>query len=475
AGFAGLAMLIGGIVVLGLLAGWSIVVVIVALMVMIFFHELGHYLTAKWAGMKVTEFFLFFGPRLFSFRRGETEYGMKLIPAGAYVKIIGMTNFEEVDPADESRTYRQAPYWRRLSVAVAGSTMHFIMALILMVVFLVGYGSIRDADTWAVREITPNSAAERAGLIEGDRLLAINGQDTTDWADLSDILTPFDGEQVTLTVERDGTTFDTETVIGERLTVEGAAAIDGLFPNDIVLSVDGIAVTTYDEIIGAVGGRFGQELTAVVSWIDGPESHPIIVEREVEDGARGFLGVSRADVRNDVSLLAAPGEAVTEFGRTTKGAVVGLVNFFRPSSIGDFLGGLFDEAELDEDVAAELTPLDEQRALSSAGTVDDENRILSIYGIVDLITDSVEADGLSALIIGMALINIFIGVFNLLPVLPFDGGHVVIATYEKIRSIISGQRYFADATKALPLVYAVLALFLVLTVVALTLDITQPV
>ena len=91
--------------------------------------------------MKVTEFFLGFGPRIWSFRRGETEYGVKAIPAGAYVKIIGMHSYEEVDPADEARTYRQQSYPRRLAVAVAGSTMHFLIALVLIFVLLVGFGT----------------------------------------------------------------------------------------------------------------------------------------------------------------------------------------------------------------------------------------------------------------------------------------------------------------------------------------------
>jgi hypothetical protein len=81
-------------------------VLIMALLVSIFLHELGHFLVAKRTGMKVTEFFLGFGPRIWSFRRGETEYGMKIIPAGAYVKIVGMSNLEEVAPEDEARSYR---------------------------------------------------------------------------------------------------------------------------------------------------------------------------------------------------------------------------------------------------------------------------------------------------------------------------------------------------------------------------------
>src|SRR3712207_5614004 len=105
-GKIGLAFLLVAVVALGVAGGWPILVMVLALVVMIFMHELGHYLTAKWAGMKVTEFFIGFGPRIWSFKRGETEYGIKAIWLGAYVKIIGMNNLEEVDPAEESRTYR---------------------------------------------------------------------------------------------------------------------------------------------------------------------------------------------------------------------------------------------------------------------------------------------------------------------------------------------------------------------------------
>src|SRR5208282_2254501 len=106
--------------------------VVLALVAMVMLHEFGHFATAKWSGMKVTEFFVGFGPRLWSLRRGETEYGIKALPLGGYCRIIGMNNLEEVDPADEPRTYRQAPVWRRLSVALAGSAMHFLIAICLL-------------------------------------------------------------------------------------------------------------------------------------------------------------------------------------------------------------------------------------------------------------------------------------------------------------------------------------------------------
>src|SRR3546814_10076827 len=106
------ALIAAAVVALGVFAGKGWLLIIGALSVMIFLHELGHYLTAKWTGMKVTEFFLGFGPKLWSFRRGETEYGLKLLPIGAYVRIIGMNNLDEVPPEDELRTYRPQSYPR---------------------------------------------------------------------------------------------------------------------------------------------------------------------------------------------------------------------------------------------------------------------------------------------------------------------------------------------------------------------------
>ena len=103
-------------------------------------HELGHFVTAKRAGMKVTEYFVGFGPRLWSVRRGETEYGVKAIPAGGYVRITGFTSVEEVDPEDEHRAYRQQPFHQRIIVASAGSAMHFLIAFVLAVILVVSFG-----------------------------------------------------------------------------------------------------------------------------------------------------------------------------------------------------------------------------------------------------------------------------------------------------------------------------------------------
>jgi len=118
----------------------STLVVVAAIAAMIILHEFGHYITARLSGMKVTEFFIGFGPRIWSFKVGGIEYGIKALIVGGYVRIAGMTNVEEVPPQDEARTYRQSTFPRRILVSVAGSLMHFIMAFAILWVLLSGVG-----------------------------------------------------------------------------------------------------------------------------------------------------------------------------------------------------------------------------------------------------------------------------------------------------------------------------------------------
>src|SRR5438093_555710 len=128
-----LILSLAAIVLVASITNWiGGLIVIVALFAVVMLHEAGHFVMAKRAGIKVTEFFVGFGPRLWSVRKGETEYGIKALPLGGYVRIIGMHNLDKVEPEDEPRTYRQKPYWRRMSVALAGSTMHFLIALVLL-------------------------------------------------------------------------------------------------------------------------------------------------------------------------------------------------------------------------------------------------------------------------------------------------------------------------------------------------------
>ncbi|MDQ1396257.1 MAG: hypothetical protein QOG64_1516, partial [Acidimicrobiaceae bacterium] len=246
------------------------VAVILAIVVMIMLHELGHFATAKWADMKVTEYFLGFGPRLWSIRRGETEYGVKAIPAGGYVKIIGMSNLEEVAPEDENRTYRDKPYWRRLSVAVAGSTMHFLIALVLLWLTFSTVGIEGQKPELRVGELTlfknGQSPAQLAGFKLGDKIVSVDGKRFTRWDDLPPYIQSHPNQQLTFVVERGGkqvtltpTPVDRRTIELQDPNIQGGNQAEpsgfiGIGPSFPVLKYGAISS------IGRAGGEFGSEV-----------------------------------------------------------------------------------------------------------------------------------------------------------------------------------------------------------------------
>jgi membrane-associated protease RseP (regulator of RpoE activity) len=189
--------------------------IVVGIVIMVMLHEAGHYIMAKRAGMKVTEFFLGFGPRLWSFRRGETEYGVKALPLGGYVRIVGMSNLEEVDPEDEPRTYRKGRYRDRLQVVLAGVTVNLLIAFALFFVVIVGRG-VADGPTTTVYGVESGSAAQRAGLRSGDRILAIDDHVVQGWDDLKSAIEASAAQPIVLTVERDGREIELDGTPGTR-------------------------------------------------------------------------------------------------------------------------------------------------------------------------------------------------------------------------------------------------------------------
>jgi membrane-associated protease RseP (regulator of RpoE activity) len=411
-----LALLIAAVALAGVAFGWPVLVVILGIVVMIFLHELGHYVTAKWAVMKVTEFFIGFGPKIWSFRRGETEYGLKVVPAGAYVRIIGMNNLDEVDPVDEPRTYRQKSFPKRLLVVSAGSLMHFAQAFVLLVILLgvVGFPgrSVANppdrAPAWEINTVEGDSAAQAAGLKEDDLVVAVNGQPVSHFDELSDALARFDvGDEVQLTIERDGVERSVDATLRAR-----PAGVPGGDPGTPFLGV-GTSKHFSDEPIG--------------------------------------LGTA---------LVRAPGEMVRFTGQTF-GAMAG---FFSPRGISNFA----------DDVGEANNPDSGSGGSGGSGSSsDDDDRLISIIGVVQLGSQDVENRGAFLLALFFSL-NMFIGIFNMLPLLPLDGGHAAMAVYERIRSR-PGRAYHADFAKLLPLTYVVVMGLVVLGVTAMYLDIVDPI
>ncbi len=404
-----LVQLVAGVaaaVVLAVATGHvDLLVVVVSLVVMVMVHELGHLLAAKHGRMKVTEYFLGFGPRLWSFRRGETEYGVKALPLGGYVKIPGMTNLEEVDPADEPRTYRQQPFHARLLVAVAGSAMHFLMAFVLLwsLFAFVGTPSATQVAIEGTATVggRPGPAA-KAGLRAGDVVVSVDGARVGgDASVLTTAIHDHAGKPVRLVVERDGV----------RRTVTVVPA------NGRTASEAGVALPSGTAPFGVIGVSLGAPL-----------------ER--------------------VSPVPALGRTVTGIGRLTASSVTGVVSLFSPNAIGQRF--------------QQVTSAKAAAQASANGT-----RVESIVGAVNTAAQAFHA-GVGNLLAFLVAINLFIGVFNLFPMLPLDGGHVAIAVYERLRSLGRRRPYHADVAKLMPLTWVMLAFLGVLFATSLVNDLLHP-
>jgi len=202
---------------------WSFVFV-VGLLVSVFLHEVGHWSTARLTGMKATQFFMGFGPRVWSRTRGETEWGVRALPVGAYVRIIGMNNLDEVDPDDEPRAYRSKSYPRRMLVITAGSLMHLVLAFLLFTGVYAAGGREEHSGEAIVREIVLDSPASRAGIEVGDEIVSIGGAEISDYDSMSRAIKAHaPGESVEVVYVRDGDTVRVGTVPdGSELTVTSA-------------------------------------------------------------------------------------------------------------------------------------------------------------------------------------------------------------------------------------------------------------
>lgn len=282
--------------------GWLIF--LVALLFSVMLHETGHFVTAKRFGMKCTQYFVGFGPTLWSTRRGETEYGIKAIPAGGFVKITGMTSLDEVDPADEPRSFRRAPGWQRLIVLGAGSFMHFLFAAVLIFALALGIG-IEDYSTHlgTVSACVPatkteylndaactsgeaKSPASLAGLKVGDRVTSFDGTAVSYWSDVeNEIARVKPGSPVTLTVDRDGRTLTLHT---ELASVPGHGSYLGIAPTSET-------VFHPQSPVGAVkyiGTGFSETVTGTVSALGSlPAAVPYLFNKtERSKTAAGNVG-----------------------------------------------------------------------------------------------------------------------------------------------------------------------------------------
>ena len=386
----------------------GVVIFVLALLVSVMLHETGHFVMAKRFHMKATKYFVGFGQTLWSRQRGETEYGIKVLPLGGYVKIIGMTSLEEVDPADEARSFRRQPAWQRAIVLVAGSFMHFALAFVLLFILAVGIGvpntptigaishclpqTVKALNSGVCARGLPNSPAGQAGLRAQDKIVAIAGRPVSNWTQVGNVIRVQPaGHPVAVVVDR----------AGKRLT---------------------LSVTP-----GTIPGRKGSYL-----GIDDQ-----LFQRVGPVSGVAYAGSTFAEV------IEQSGQAAAKL----------------PAAIPDLFA--------------------KDRSKTAGANVS------SIVGAADDAGQVVQAGGgwqftVSALLLIVISLNIFVGAFNLLPLLPLDGGHLAIVFYERIRAWLARLRGrpdpgMVDLQKLIPVSVGVFAVLVGLGLVLIAADIVNPV
>jgi membrane-associated protease RseP (regulator of RpoE activity) len=388
-----LLLVLLGLILLAVLRPSTIdtLAIIFGIVALIMLHEAGHYFTAKRAGMKVTEFFLGFGPRVWSFRRGETEYGVKAIPAGGYVRIVGMSNLEDVDPGEEPRTFRHGTFGNRLTVILAGVSVNLILAFLLIYVALIGRG-LPDTLEANVSRVVPDSPAAAAGIRDGDRIIAIDGQRLDVDRDIAEALRDRVGQPTTIVVKRDGGTATVTAVPQERSSSDKS---------------------------GIIGVSVGQSVSSYRSF----------------------------------NPIEAVPESISTIGQITRDTGAGIGRLFSPAGIERYSKNFTGDAP-------------------KQGSPASNERPRSIVGIVDIGGDLVGGNVWSLLFL-LGAINLIVALFNLLPLLPFDGGHAAVVIYEQAASKIRGREVRVDFRKLVPVTALVLVVFLTLGLSAMFLDIRQ--
>lgn len=408
----------------------GVVIFALGILVSVCLHEAGHLLTAKRFGMKATHYFAGFGPTLFSFRRGETEYGLKAIPAGGFVKIVGMTPLEQVAPEDRDRSFWRFPLWQRTVVLVAGSFTHFVLAIAVFFIAAFTTG-------------LPNPAAQSFDALKAEPVIGRVTQCVVPGFDLT--------ESGALRGCR----------AGDPVAPARAA---GLQRGDQVVSVGGERIVTYGDLVETVRAtppgsveivylRDGERRSVTTDLV--ATQRPPVGEPQGDLQSVSAIGVSVKAPRLTLhySALAAAPASVWYLGQSVELTFEAIGRF--PSKIPKLLDAI-------------------------GGQERDPETPISVVGASRVGGEAVQL-GLPIVFLAlMGGLNVFIGVFNLFPLLPLDGGHVAIAWYERARSWVASRRGRPDPgrvdyNKLLPVTYVVLLLFGGITLLTLTADIVNPI
>jgi membrane-associated protease RseP (regulator of RpoE activity) len=421
----------------------GVVVFVLGVVLSIALHEVGHMYPAKKFGVKVTQYFVGFGRTIWSTKRGETEYGIKAIPLGGYVKLVGMlppakdadphevrdTNtglftqlvsdaraaeYEHVRDEDLDRLFYRRPWWQKLIVMSGGPLVNIVIAVVLFTIVFMGFGALTPtttvqavsdcaiSDAEAGRACTaddPVTPAKKVGLQPGDTIEKFNGTTVTSWDQLSGLIRANGSDEATIVFDRDGTT-QTATVA-----------------------------------------------TSVLARVDADDP-----DRTVDVG---FLGVSPSSeyVRQGPGYVA---DVIGDYVVNTAEAI-----WYLPQRMVEVTKAAFGAERQDD---GPISVVGASRVAGELVTVDDP-------------TWGERAQRVLLLLAGL---NLFLAMFNFIPLLPLDGGHIAGALWEAVRRGFARLRGrpdpgYVDVGRMLPVAYGVGALLMIMSVILIYADIVNPV
>lgn len=427
----------------------GVLIFAVGLLLSIALHEVGHMVPAKKFGVKVTQYMVGFGPTIWSRTKGDTEYGVKAVPLGGYIKMIGMvpprqndgpsrwprrmaTAIEEfrsqsretLDPQDEHREFYRLTPGKKMIVMFSGPFMNLVIFLVLMTILLMGVGLRHDDATTTIKTVS--------------RCLA----DSSDAAAVK----ACEADDAPLT---------------------SPAAVAGLLPGDRVLSVDGTPITSFDQLVKIIEPSVGTQLHLVIER-NGKQLDKTVTparnQKQIDSAGHenvetGMIGVEPTShiYYGTLGITEVPGQ----IGRQISDGFSALGKY--PAKVGSLFRTVFDGQQRDPNGAIGVVGIGR-----IGGEIADDNQV----GIRDKV----------AMLIGLlAGVNLLLFFFNLVPLLPLDGGHIAGAAVEAVRRGWarfrgrSAKGIFVDTAQTLPVIYAVGSVLIVLTLLTLYADIVDPV
>ncbi|MBI5189968.1 MAG: RIP metalloprotease RseP [Nitrospirae bacterium] len=394
---------------------FSIASAIVALGILVFAHEFGHFIVAKMSGVGVLKFSLGFGRKLIGWKRGETEYMVSAIPLGGYVKMIGGEGDEddkELTPDEKARSFMAQPVWKRMAIVLAGPVFNILLAFVLCYVLLVTGFPTAVA---RVAGVAPGSPAEKAGFLSGDIIEGMDGNPTDIWFLVADYVKAHPGKVVAFKVRRGGETLDIKAapVPGPDgkgyIGLAGSAIIDVVFPGspadkagirgkDRVVAVDGKEVGSWDDMAGVIHGSPGRELDISILRDGKPMSFKVTPDLKEDLGngkSGGVIGITPGSDTEKVryGVVESAGLAIDRTLLYTK-------------VISAFLARLVSGKE-------------DAKQLGGPIMIVQMSGMQAQQGYIDFV-------------MFMVMLSVNLGVINLFPIPVLDGGHIFFLAIEGI-------------------------------------------